>query len=86
MHDGDVAVLDLEDHDLAYANGVILVIEEENVSALEGRLHGPRQHHHHGRLALSDEHKPLPDHERAEDDHCQVESLKSNSHDGQDKG
>lgn len=39
VHNWDVPVLDLEDHDLANANRRILIVQEQDVSSLECRLH-----------------------------------------------
>ena len=40
-----VAVLDLEDDDLAHPDRVRLIVEEQDVAALKRRLHAARQHH-----------------------------------------
>ena len=50
VHDGYASVLDLEDHYVTGADGVVLVVQEQDVASLEGGLHGLRQHHNHGRL------------------------------------
>ena len=47
------AVLDLEDDHLPDADRVRLVVEEQDVAALERRLHAPRKHHDDWRLAFS---------------------------------
>ena len=47
------AVLDLEDDDLPDADRVRLIIEEQDVAALEGGLHAAAQHNYHGRFAFS---------------------------------
>ena len=39
------AVLDLEDDDLPDADRVRLVVEEQDVAALERRLHAAAEHH-----------------------------------------
>jgi len=39
MDDGDVAVLDLEHHNLPHPDGRVLVGQKENVAALKRRLH-----------------------------------------------
>eukprot|EP00981_Chlorochromonas_danica_P009256 scaffold2582_cov162-Ochromonas_danica.AAC.25 len=98
VHDRDVSVLDLEDDDFASADWVVVVGQEENVSALKGRLHGPTssqesrrvqamfiqiaeedllpQHDDDWRFRFRHHHQPLPDHQRGEDDHGEVEDLK----------
>ena len=48
-----LAVLDLEDDDLAHPDRVRLIVEEQDVAALKRRLHAARQHHDDRRLALS---------------------------------
>mmetsp|Transcript_37748 Transcript_37748/g.121133 ORF Transcript_37748/g.121133 Transcript_37748/m.121133 type:complete len:265 (+) Transcript_37748:478-1272(+) len=75
VDDGDLAVLDLEDDDLADSDGVVLVVQKKNVAALEGRFHGPAQHYDDGALGLGEEHQPLPDHQRREHDHRQIQTL-----------
>jgi hypothetical protein len=62
-------VFDLEHHHFADADGVVLVVQKQNVAALKRGLHGPGEHHHHGRLALGDEHEPFPNHERRKNNH-----------------
>ena len=47
------AVLDLEDDDLAHPDRVRLIVEEQDVAALERRLHTAAEHHDDRRLALS---------------------------------
>jgi len=69
------AVLDLEDDDLAHPDRVGLVVEEQDVAALEGGLHAAAKYDYYGRLALRQEHQSFPDHQRAEDDHREVEAL-----------
>lgn len=39
MHYGDVSVFDLEHHDLAHADGVVVVGQKQNVSPLKSRFH-----------------------------------------------
>lgn len=39
VYDGNLPVLYLEDHHLACPERLVAVIEEQNVAALEGRLH-----------------------------------------------
>ena len=48
-----LAVLNLEDDDLAHPDRVRLIIEEQDVAALERRLHAARENHDDWRLALS---------------------------------
>ena len=69
------AVLDLEDDDLADPDRVRLIVEEQDVAALKRRLHAAAEHDYHGRFALRQEHQTFPDHQRAEDDHGEVEAL-----------
>ncbi len=69
------AVLNLEDDHFSDSYRVGLVVEEQDVAALKRRLHAARQHHDDGRFALRQEHEALPDHQRAEDDHREVEAL-----------
>ena len=45
-----LAVLNLEDDDLAHPDRVRLVVEEQDVAALKRRLHAARQHHDDGRF------------------------------------
>ena len=47
-----LAVLNLEDDDLAHPDRVRLIIEEQDVAALKRRLHAARQHHDDGRFAF----------------------------------
>ena len=54
-----VPVFDLEDDNLADANGVILVVQKQNISSLERRFHRATQNHHHGTLALGHKHQAL---------------------------
>ena len=69
------AVLNLEDDDLAHPDRVRLVVEEQDVAALERRLHAARENHDDRRLALRQEHQSFPDHQRRKDDHREVEAL-----------
>ena len=69
------AVLDLEDDHLPDADRVRLVVEEQDVAALEGGLHAAAEHHDDRRLAFREEHQSFPDHQRAEYNHGQVEAL-----------
>ena len=39
VYNGDFPVLNLEDHHLACPQRLVAVVEEQDVSALEGRLH-----------------------------------------------
>lgn len=51
------------------------VVQVQDIAALEGRLHAAAEHHDDGRLALRVDHEPLPDHERREHHHGQVQAL-----------
>ena len=70
-----LAVLNLEDDDLAHPDRVRLIVEEQDVAALKRRLHAAAQHHDDRRLALSQKHEPFPDHQGRKDDHREVEAL-----------
>ena len=70
-----LAVLNLEDDDLAHPDRVRLIIEEQDVAALKRRLHAAAQHHDDRRLAFREEHQSFPDHQGRKDDHREVEAL-----------
>lgn len=40
MDNRNISILDLKDYYLACSNRVVMICEKENVTALEGRLHG----------------------------------------------
>ena len=69
------AVLDLEDDDLAHPDRVRLVVEKQDVTALEGRFHAAAKHDDYGRFALRQEHEAFPDHQGRKHDHGEVEAL-----------
>lgn len=62
VHDGDVLALNLIDHHLADAGLAeqIAVRQQEQVSALEGRLHGAGQHDNDRRGRVGDNGEALP--------------------------
>ena len=45
-----LAVLNLEDDDLAHPDRVRLVVEEQDVAALEGRFHAAAKYDYYGRF------------------------------------
>jgi hypothetical protein len=63
VHDRDILALDIVDHDLANLGIQPPVPQEQQVSPLERRLHGPRQHNNNRRRRVADYGKPLPEHE-----------------------
>lgn len=76
MHNGYVASANLEHDDVADAHRLLGVIgEEQQVAALEGRLHAAGQHHDDRRLAVGGHHQALPDHQRRGDDHAEAQHL-----------
>jgi hypothetical protein len=75
MHDRDVAVLDLKYDDLADVDRIRLVVQEENVAALKRGLHAAAEHNDDRTLAASHHDQRLPDHQRGEDDHGEVQDL-----------
>lgn len=54
---------------------ILLVVEKQDVTPLKRGLHGTRQHHHNWTLAVSEEHQELPDHQRRQNHHAQVQRL-----------
>ena len=70
-----LAVLNLEDDDLAHPDRVRLIIEEQDVAALKRWLHAAAKYDYYGRLALRQEHQTFPDHQSRKDDHREVEAL-----------
>ena len=70
-----LAVLNLEDDDLAHPDRIGLVVEEQDVAALKRRLHAAAKYDYYGRLALRQEHQSFPDHQGRKDDHREVEAL-----------
>ena len=75
VHNWDVAVLDLKHHNLADIDWRRLVVEEENVAALERGLHATAQHDNDGALAPRHHDQRLPNHQRREHNHREVEHL-----------
>src|SRR4051812_35782558 len=60
MHDGDVAAFDAEHGDVAGADRIALVVgEEEQIAAVERRLHAATEHHHDWTFAARHDHQPL---------------------------
>ena len=60
MHDGNISIFDFKDNNLSHANGVVLVVEKEDISSLEGGLHTARENHNYRGFGLGHKHKPLP--------------------------
>ena len=66
----------LENDNLSDANVLLLVVgQEEEVSAMEGRLHRPAEDDDDGRFRAGDDHQPLPDHQRRRNDHSEAQGL-----------
>ena len=63
VHDRNILALNIVNHDLANLGVQPPVPQEQQVSPLERRLHGPRQHNNNRRRRVADHGKSLPEHE-----------------------
>ena len=75
MHDRDILPPDVVDDDLADLGGVVPVPEEEEVSALEGRLHAAGEDDDDGGGGVGEHGEGLPEHEGRAEDEGEVEDL-----------
>lgn len=76
MDDRNVLALDLVHDNVSHARRVASIPKEEQVAALEGRLHGAGQHDDDGARRVGHDAQTLPHHERSAHDEGEVEQLR----------
>ena len=75
MHNRNILPLHIVHHNLAHVGPGIPIPEEEQVSTLEGGLHGPGEDNDDGRRRVRDHAEGLPEHEGRAEDEGEVEEL-----------
>jgi len=76
VDNGYLAAFYFKDDDVADPDRRLSVVgEQEQVAAVEGRLHAAAENDHYGALGACHHHQAFPDHQRRGDDHGKVKHL-----------